>query len=75
MVTCLPQFSGPHLGPYRAVLFGSFGIGSFIVPILHGMVINGVKEESKMVGLSWIILTLFFNTLGTTAYILKVSIR
>ena len=73
-VTCWPQFSRPHLGPWRAALFGSFGVGSFLVPIVHGMIVRGIVEESRRVGLPWILLTLLFNTLGATAYTLKVSI-
>lgn len=72
-VTFLPRFSGPHLGPYRAALFGSFGFGSFAVPIAHGLMREGLDETWKRIGLGWILATVACNGVGVGVYGLKVS--
>lgn len=74
-VTFLPRFSGPHLGPYRAALFGSFGAGSFALPIVHGVVRHGLEEMSRRVGLGWIGATVVCNGVGVGVYALKVRVR
>lgn len=73
-VTFLPRFSGPHLGPYRAVLFGSFGVGSFALPIVHGLWREGLDEMWKRVGLGWILATVTCNGVGVGVYSVKVSL-
>lgn len=72
-VTFLPRFSGPHLGPYRAVLFGSFGGGSFALPILHGLLRSGLEDMWGRVGLGWILATVACNGIGVAVYGVKVS--
>lgn len=72
-VTFLPRFSGPHLGPYRAALFGAFGAGSFAVPITHGLARYGLEEMWRRVGLGWILGTVVCNGVGVGVYGLKVS--
>lgn len=82
--TFWPLFSGPHLGHWRAALFGSFGVGSFLAPIAHSLALSleeegggrgrGVRAQARRVGLPWILATLLFNTLGTTAYTFKVRV-
>ncbi|KAK3945764.1 hemolysin-III related-domain-containing protein [Diplogelasinospora grovesii] len=65
------DFSGPHLGHYRAALFGTFGAVSFIVPIVHGIWLYGLGEYGNRVGLRRIGLTAVFNTVGVVIYTLK----
>lgn len=72
-VTFLPCFSGPHLGPYRALLFGTFGVGSFALPIAHGIVRHGLGEEWERAGLGWILWTVVCDGIGVLVYGLKVS--
>lgn len=72
-VTFLPRFSGPHLGPYRAALFGSFGAGSFALPIAHGILRHGVTEMWSRVGMGWILATVLCNGIGVGVYAIKVS--
>lgn len=72
-VTFLPRFSGPHLGPYRAVLFGAFGGGSFALPIVHGVVVHGLREEWERAGLGWVLWTVVCDGVGVLVYSLKVS--
>lgn len=72
-VTFLPRFSGPHLGPYRAVLFGSFGGGSFALPIFHGLLQKGPGDMWERVGLGWILATVACNGIGVAVYGVKVS--
>lgn len=74
-VTFLPRFSGPHLGPYRAALFGAFGAGSFALPIAHGLLKHGLAEMRGRAGLGWIAATVVCNGLGLVVYGLKVSTR
>ncbi|KAF3771033.1 Hly-III related protein, partial [Cryphonectria parasitica EP155] len=70
-VTFLKQFSGPHLGPYRAALFGAFGAGSFAAPITHGLLKHGLEEMYRRVGLGWILVTVVCNGIGIGVYGLK----
>ena len=72
-VTFMPQFSGPHLGPYRAALFGSFGVGSFALPIGHGLLREGWSQMWQQVGLGWILATVACNGIGVGLYAMKVS--
>lgn len=72
-VTFLPRFSGPELGPYRAALFGSFGAGSFALPIAHGTMSYGLEEMWNRVGLGWILATVMCNGVGVGVYAMKVS--
>lgn len=72
-VTFLPRFSGPHLGPYRAVLFGAFGGGSFALPIFHGLLQKGLGNMWESVGLGWILATVAWNGIGVAVYGVKVS--
>lgn len=72
-VTFMPRFSGPQLGPYRAALFGLFGVGSFALPIGHGVVMEGVGEMWERVGLGWILVTVVCNGVGVVLYAMKVS--
>lgn len=72
-VTFLPRFSGPHLGPYRAALFGSFGAGSFALPIAHGLARYGMEDMWRRVGLGWILATVACNGTGVGVYSMKVG--
>lgn len=74
-VTFLPRFSAPHLGPYRAVLFGAFGVGSFALPIAHGVLVHGLGEEWERVGLGWVLWTVVCDGAGVVVYALKVSLH
>ncbi|KAH8898543.1 hemolysin-III channel protein-like protein Izh2 [Thozetella sp. PMI_491] len=69
--TFLPVFSSPHLGPYRALLFGSFGLGSFVAPIAHGILLHGLETQGPRIGLGWIGATVVCNGLGVVAYTFK----
>jgi adiponectin receptor len=72
LATFHPLIGGPHLGHVRAVLFGSFGLGSFLAPITHGLVLHGLAEQSRKIGLAWIAVTILCNGTGVIAYALKV---
>lgn len=68
-----PAVGGPHLGHMRAIVFGSFGFGSFLVPIVHGVLASGLATQNQQIGLAWIGLTVIFNGTGVVAYAFKVS--
>ena len=72
-VTFWQRFNAPHLGHYRAVLFGSFGLASFVAPIAHGVTLYGLELQSQRIGMRWIWATASCNGLGVVAYTLKVS--
>lgn len=71
--TFLPRFSGPRMGPWRAVLFGVFGAASFALPIAHGTVRYGLREMAERTGLGWVGATVMWNGLGVGVYAMKVS--
>ncbi len=76
------RFSGPHLGAWRAALFGAFGVGSFAAPIAHGALLllhrggggGWALQSRRLGGLAWILATLLCNALGAAAYMLKVCL-
>ncbi|KAK0612028.1 hemolysin-III channel protein-like protein Izh2 [Immersiella caudata] len=70
VVTFRPEFSDPHLCPFRAVIFGSLALSTFI-PVFHGISKYGYEIHQQRIGLRWILLTLFFNSLGAAAYASK----
>jgi adiponectin receptor len=74
LATFHQSVGGPHLGHVRAVLFGSFGLGSFLMPILHGLWLYGLAEQSPRIGLTWIIATALCNGVGVIAYAFKVTL-
>ena len=71
--TFMPRFNGPHMGPYRAALYASFGVVSFFSPIGHGMAVSGVVEQSARIGFPWIVMMLLFNGTGAMVYSIKAS--
>jgi adiponectin receptor len=71
-VTFKPQFSDPHLRPWRAAIFGSLALSTFI-PVFHGLFKYGYELHHQRIGLKWILLTLLFNSFGAAAYASKVS--
>lgn len=74
IVTFSPSLRGPELGPYRAVLFGGFGGGSFAGLVVHGVLRFGWEEMSRRVGLGWIAGTVVLNGMGVGVYAAKVSL-
>ena len=72
-VTLFPRFRGPALGPARAVLFASFGAGSFFLPLLHAARLHGMARLRRQVALEWILVTAGFNALAVVVYVLKVG--
>jgi adiponectin receptor len=71
--TMHPSLGAVHLGHYRARLFACFGVGSFVVPIIHGIAKYGATEQACRIGLPWIAATAVANSLGMAAYSMKVS--
>ncbi|KAK7953202.1 hypothetical protein PG988_013896 [Apiospora saccharicola] len=67
-----PGIGGPRLGHARAVLFAAFGVGSFLVPVGHGVWAYGWAEQSRRLGLPWIGLTVLCNGVGVVLYAFKI---
>jgi adiponectin receptor len=72
LATIHDSVGAPHLGHIRAALFSTFGIGSFLVPIAHGMLRDEALVQSQRIGAVWIAVTVFFNGVGVVAYTFKV---
>lgn len=68
-----PNIGGPRLGHIRALLFAVFGLGSFLLPVTHGLLRHEPAEYAARVGLGWIGLTALFNGVGVVAYAVKVQ--
>ncbi|KAM7218914.1 hemolysin-III related domain containing protein [Rhypophila decipiens] len=71
ITTLVPYFSGPHVGHLRAGLFTTFGLGSFLVPILHGVAMYGFAEQKQRISLGWIGMLVTCNGIGCVAYTIK----
>jgi len=71
LVTSLPRFSDPHLRPFRAAIFSSLALSTFI-PVCHGLFKYGYQTHRERIALHWIGMTLLFNTAGAVAYASKV---
>jgi adiponectin receptor len=72
VATFHPAMGAVHLGHLRARLFACFGVGSFIAPILHGALLDGLELQRKRVGLEWVLMTALCNATGMMAYSCKV---
>ena len=72
--TLQPRFRLPHLRPLRALTFSSFA-ASNILPVVHAVTRYGWDVQVHRMGLKWVVVTLFFNALGATAYALKVYFK
>ncbi|KAK0105192.1 hypothetical protein ONS95_004413 [Cadophora gregata] len=72
--TFQPRFSDPLLRPLRAATFGTFAFSS-IIPVIHGIVKYGWALQSQRMGLKWVLITLALNTLGASAYAIKIPER
>lgn len=68
-----PNVGGPHLGHVRALLFAVFGLGSFLLPVTHGLLRHGRTEYADRTGLGWIGVTALFNGIGVVIYAFKVQ--
>lgn len=72
LATFHPGIGGPRLGHARAVLFAAFGVGSFLVPVGHGVWAYGWAAQSRRLGLPWIGVTVLCNGVGVVLYAFKV---
>lgn len=71
VTTLVPYFSGPHVGHLRAALFTSFGLGSFLAPIIHGILLYGFEEQKERISLGWIGMLATCNGVGCVVYTIK----
>jgi adiponectin receptor len=44
-----------------------------MVPVIHGVALNGWQVQNQRMGITWVLVTLMLNVLGATAYAVKVS--
>ncbi|KXH35545.1 hypothetical protein CSIM01_08452 [Colletotrichum simmondsii] len=72
--TARPDLGAVDLGHHRAVLFATFGLAAFVVPIGHGVVLaaDGGLEVWDRVGGWWVLGTAGWNCVAVLVYWAKV---
>jgi adiponectin receptor len=61
----------PKYHPYRAFMYSGLGL-SFIIPIVHGLILFGLKTQMWRMSLDWLTLMTVFNLTGGELYALRV---
>jgi adiponectin receptor len=67
-----PGFRRPSHRLYRTLMFAGLGI-SFVVPILHGVLLFGWEVQRKRMSLDWVVVNMVCNGLGAVVYSTRVS--
>jgi adiponectin receptor len=70
--TLHPAFRRPKYRPYRAAMYSGLGL-SFIIPIIHGLILFGWETQMWRMSLDWMALMTTFNLTGGALYALRVS--
>jgi adiponectin receptor len=70
--TLHPAFRRPKYRPYRAAMYAGLGL-SFIIPIIHGLILFGWETQMWRMSLDWMALMTTFNLTGGALYALRVS--
>ncbi|KAL1986249.1 hypothetical protein VTN96DRAFT_6617 [Rasamsonia emersonii] len=73
-VCVMPQFRTPEWRPFRAVMFVSMGL-SAVFPVAHGLMLYGVEQMMRQIGLGWLLLQGFLYILGAVIYAARVPER
>lgn len=74
IVSLLPQFRTPRWRPFRAGMFVSMGL-SAVFPVLHGLLLFGIGQMTRQIGLGWLLLQGFLYILGAGIYAARVPER
>lgn len=71
--TLHPAFRRPKYRPYRAAMYSGLGL-SFIIPIIHGLILFGWETQMWRMSLDWMALMTAFNLTGGVLYALRVCL-
>ncbi|MCJ1425473.1 hypothetical protein MMC29_003372 [Sticta canariensis] len=74
MMSVTPKFRTPKWRPFRAAMFVAMGL-SAVFPVLHGLLLYGMQDMNKQIGLSWVVLQGFLYVLGAAIYAARVPER
>ncbi|KAI9829970.1 MAG: hypothetical protein M1838_005846 [Thelocarpon superellum] len=74
ITTLAPTFRHPTLRPWRAVMYTGLGF-SFLIPMLHGLIIYGWRVQNYRMSLSWMGIMTLFNLTGAVIYALRAPER
>lgn len=74
IATFEPRFRTPAFRTYRAAMYASLGL-SGLVPVAHGIMLHGLKEQRCRMGLDWLLLTALVNLLGAITYAARVGFQ
>lgn len=70
LTTLNPQFRTPKWRPFRSAMYTGLGL-SFVIPIIHGIVIYGFKAQLYLMSLDWMALMATFNLTGAAIYAIR----
>lgn len=70
IITFTPAFRKPATKPLRAGVFGSLALSTLFC-VVHGFIAHGWDEQNRRFPAWGIGLTLLFNTIGATVYVLR----
>ncbi|KAN0083331.1 hemolysin-III related domain containing protein [Elaphomyces granulatus] len=73
-VCTIPRFRAPEWRSFRATLFVSMGL-SAVFPVVHGLLLYGVRQMTLQIGLGWLLLQGFLYILGAVIYAARVPER
>lgn len=74
MMSVTPKFRTPKWRPFRAAMFVAMGL-SAVFPVLHGLLLYGIQQMNRRIGLSWVVLQGFLYVLGAAIYAVCTMIR
>lgn len=72
--TLHPAFRTPKYRPYRAAMYAGLGL-SFIIPIVHGLMLFGWETQMWRMSLDWMALMTALNLTGGALYALRVCFQ
>lgn len=74
IVSTTPRFRTPEWRPFRATMFVAMGL-SAVFPVIHGLLVFGLSQMQRQIGLSWVVLQGALYILGAVIYAMRVPER
>lgn len=62
-----PNFRTPQWRPFRAGMFVAMGLSAGL-PVIHGILLFGVAQLQRQIGLSWLVLQGVLYVVGAGLY-------
>lgn len=69
---CADSFRTPEWRPYRALMFVLLGL-SGVIPVLHGLALDGIVTLSQRMGLYYVLLEAVLYITGAFIYAVRVT--